>query len=146
MSDRLELQFKLSCPRDHAFRTFTGKIDLWWPRGHRSRPDATMHFEPGRSGRLIERSGEGERTIGDVVDWSPPERISFNWWLGAERHPTHVEIAFVETPPGTEVQIVHTPGLAATDDIWRTRVGRFDNGWTASLTALAAFIAAEEDT
>lgn len=146
MSERLELQFMLSCPRDHAFRTFTAKIDLWWPKGHRSTPDATMHFEPGSNGRLIERSGNDERTVGEVVAWTPPERLSFNWWLGAERHPTHVEIAFVDAPPGTEVQIVHTPGLAAGDDIWTTRVGRFENGWTTTFAALGAFIAAERDS
>jgi uncharacterized protein YndB with AHSA1/START domain len=145
VTDRLELQFHLSCPPDRAFRAFTEKVDLWWPKGHRSRPDARMDFEPGDRGRLVERSAGGERTIGDVRSWQPPGRLAFDWRLGTTGHPTRVEISFAPTDSGTEVTVLHTPGEAAADGIWPTRVARFEQGWTATLSALADFIPSQKD-
>lgn len=144
-SERLELRFRIASPRDHAFRVFTEKVDLWWPRGHRGNPDAEMRFEPGVNGRLIERSGTGERAIGNIVGWNPPAGLAFNWWLGAERHPTLVDIRFDDRDASTEITILHTPGAAAEDGIWPSRVARFENGWTKTMAALASYVDAQED-
>lgn len=140
MTDRLELEFHLDCPPEAAFRAFTDKVDLWWPRDHRSVRDARMWFETGDGGRLCERNAGGERTIGDITAWSPPTRLAFDWRLGSTSAPTHVEIRFDAAETGTRVMITHTPGAAAADGIWPTRVTRFESGWTACFTALADFI------
>jgi uncharacterized protein YndB with AHSA1/START domain len=141
----LELQFHLSCPPERAFRAFTDKVDLWWPKGHRSRPDARMDFEPGDGGRLVERYAAGERTIGEVKSWQPPNRLAFDWRLGIANHPTRVEISFAPTDSGTDVTVLHTPADAEADGIWPNKVALFEKGWTASLTALADFISSQKD-
>lgn len=141
MTELLELQFKLACDRDHAFQTFTEKVDLWWPKGYRRSPESSMQFEPGSTGRLIERSSVGQRAIAEIVAWEPPDRLTLNWWLGVERHPTRVDIQFADASVGTEITIRHTPGLAAEDGIWPTRAPRFEAGWTKTMTELDAFIA-----
>jgi uncharacterized protein YndB with AHSA1/START domain len=143
--ERLDLEFRLDCPPERAFRAFTEKIDLWWPKSHRKSADATMVFEANDGGRLLERGPAGERTIGDVTDWSPPTALSFDWRLGASDNPTHVEIRFEATSTGTNVKITHTPGAAADDDTWPKMVARFENGWTASIAALGDFLVKEDD-
>ena len=145
MTERLDLEFRLDCPPERAFRAFTEKIDLWWPKGHRSSANATIFFETGDGGRLLERGPAGERTIGDVTRWSPPTALSFDWRLGAADNPTQVEIRFEATGAGTNVKITHTPGTAADDGTWPKKVARFENGWTRSIAALAGFLAKEDD-
>jgi hypothetical protein len=73
---------------------------------------------------------------------TPPDRLTLNWWLGIERHPTRVDIQFADVSVGTEITIRHTPGLAAEDDIWPTRAPRFEAGWRTTMTELDAFIEA----
>ena len=145
VTERLELEFRLDCPPERAFRAFTEKIDLWWPKGHRSSADATIVFEARDGGRLLERGPAGERTIGEVTDWSPPTALAFDWRLGAAENPTHVEIRFEHAADGTSVRVTHTPGAAADDGIWPRMVARFENGWTASVAALSDFLAKEDD-
>ena len=145
MTDRLELEFRLDCAPERAFRAFTDKIDLWWPKGHRSSADARLVFESGDGGRLLERGPAGERTIGDVTHWSPPTALAFDWWLGIANNPTHVEIRFEASAAGTDVKITHTPGAADADNIWPARVARFESGWTASIAALGDFLTKEDD-
>jgi len=140
MTDRLELRFTLACSPAHAFRVFTEMVELWWPRSHRRLPEGEMAFEPGPDGRLVERIGSEERTVGDVVAWQPPGRLSFDWWLGANEHPTRVDIAFRPTEAGTAIDIVHTPGDALVDDIFADRVARFEQGWNAVFGALSNFL------
>ena len=143
MTERLELQFKLACSPGHAFRVFTEMTDLWWPPGHKRHADSAMVFEPGPAGRLIERSKQGDDAVGEVVDWQPPNRLAFNWWLGAAEHPTRVEIGFIPADSGTAITILHTPGDADGDGIWSGRVARFEAGWTAVFSHLARTIEQE---
>ena len=95
-----------------------------------------MVFEPGADGRLVERSPSGDNLVGAVVEWAPPHRIAFDWWLGAAEHPTRVEIGFLASDLGTRITILHTPGAALEDGIWDDRVARFRSGWTAVRAAL----------
>lgn len=144
MTDRLELEFRLACKPAHAFRVFTEMIDMWWPRGHRRRTDSEMTLEPGAGGRLVERADGKEQIVGELIDWRPPQRLSFDWWFGVEENPTRVEIGFEENDLGTRISISHTAGLALADNVFADRVARFERGWTGVMTALTDFVNRKE--
>ena len=91
---RLERRIALRCPPAHAYDVFVGRIDLWWPRGHRRDPASTILLEPVVGGRLVERSGDQEWLFGTVTALGPPARLAFDWYPGSPGAPTSVEVGF----------------------------------------------------
>jgi len=106
----------VNAPQDHVFRTFTERIDTWWPRGHHiggKEPFAAI-LEPRAGGRWFERAGDGsECDWGRVLAWEPPSRVVLAWQLDAEfqynpKFETEVEIRFVtEGAARTRVELEH---------------------------------------
>lgn len=130
------------CDLESAFRTWTERIDVWWPKGHsRSGDPATAVFlERHVGGRLYERTPDGvEHAWGSVVVWNPPRRLSYHWYLGssAER-PTLVDVRFSEEGGGyTRVEVTHGgPDLVGAP--WARTSHRFDAAWERVLPAFAA--------
>ena len=75
---------RVPVPAERAFVAFTERIAEWWqPNGIcRFTPGrvATMVFESGPSGRLLETYGDGtEFVIGRVRVWDPPWRLVVRW-------------------------------------------------------------------
>jgi uncharacterized protein YndB with AHSA1/START domain len=134
----LERTIALRCSPAHAFRVFTGSTDLWWPRGHRRTPTATMVFEPMLGGRLLERAPDGsEWVIGKVTAIEPPEHLSFDWFPGSPAAPTAVDVDFREAGGGAEINIVHRALSAGAVAAWPGKVALFERGWDTVLPSLA---------
>lgn len=141
MADVLQRKIALKCSPTHAFRVFTTKTDLWWPRSHRRTPAATMVFEPQVGGRLLERAPDGsEWVIGSITTFAPPDRLEFDWYPGSPAAPTAVEVDFRAAPEGAEIAIVHRALGEGAIAAWSGKVALFEKGWDTVLPALAIFI------
>lgn len=76
---------RVACAPEHAFRVWTERLDLWWPRDKSfAGPDrlARVVLEPGVGGRIHEVDLDGGTEEGGrVVAWEPPHRLAFTWHL-----------------------------------------------------------------
>lgn len=137
----LERSITVACDVEHAFETFTAKIDLWWPVGHKG-ADTKLSLEPRVGGRFVAKKPDGEEKLfGEVLRWEPPHRLTYTWFPGALTKPTEVDVHFVANGDETLVRIVHAEGDAAMGERWPERAVLFERGWDALLPALAAFVA-----
>lgn len=134
MIEPLRIGFDVQCSLDHAFTTWTLRINHWWPADHTvtGRADAEVVLEPRVGGRIFERTPEGtEHEWGEVTVWDPPNRLGYLWHMRRDRaDATQVEIRFQADGPTTRVEVEHTgwERLGAAAQEWRDRnVG----GWTS---------------
>ncbi|MEO7223195.1 MAG: SRPBCC domain-containing protein [Devosia sp.] len=140
MDEILTRTISLNCSVEHAFDVFTGKIDLWWPLGHRKHRDGTLRLD---AGALIDRSPDGaEWTMATIAEIDPPSLLRLDWYPGSPAAPTSVEIRFIGDVSRTEIVVTHRP-LLETKSIWPQRVELFERGWNSVLPALKAFIEEE---
>jgi uncharacterized protein YndB with AHSA1/START domain len=141
----LELRFTVACSPEHAFDTWARKTSLWWPHGHSvsADPDLTVTIEPGRGGRIYERTPAGdEHDWGQVLVWEPPRRLAYLWHLRFDRaDATEVEIAFAPAPEGTAVTIVHR-GWERLGAMGPERRQRNERGWSGLVPHFVAACAA----
>ncbi len=108
----LRLSFEVSCPAEHAFRTWTERISTWWPKSHTVSGDAglavVLEGRPG--GRIFERTPSGQEIDwGEVVEWEPPLRLTYWWHIRRDREDaTEVAINFVNVAGDrTRIDIEH---------------------------------------
>ena len=144
-TDPLTYRFTVDCSAEHAFETWTAKIDSWWPKDHAigGSPDMTIAFEAGPGGRLVERTADGaEHEWGRITSWEPPHRLAYTWLVGGpESDGTDVEVTFTDEAPGRcVVEVVHGgwERLAAAGPE-RRAMNRV--GWTALLDNYREFLA-----
>jgi hypothetical protein len=133
----LRLTVELDCSREHAFSTWVERFGDWWPRSHVTSGDegATVHFEPRAGGRIFERTTDGEEIEwGEVVEWDPPEVVSYQWHIRRDRSDaTDVRLSFVDRGDGTSrMEIVHSgwERLGAEGVSWRRAN---EGGWAGLL-------------
>lgn len=109
-------EISVDAPVERAFRVFTSRIDLWWPREYQTgqKPMARVVLEPRAGGRWFEVDEEGtESDWGTVLVWIPPQRVVLGWQLDAEwkydaRLVTEVEVRFEAAGPmKTRVTLEH---------------------------------------
>jgi uncharacterized protein YndB with AHSA1/START domain len=140
VAEPLRRSVRLRCSLAHAFDTFTARVDLWWPSGHRRHADSRLYLETSAGGRFFERSIDGqEAKLGDVLSCEPPHRISYTWYPGAIEKPTRVDITFVQDGEETIVDVVHSEGDSALGDAWPKRVELFARAWGHVLAGLVAY-------
>jgi uncharacterized protein YndB with AHSA1/START domain len=134
----IEKSVLLHCPRDEAFRLFTGSISDWWPATHRVTKDAGGELFLEQTGRFWERARDGrEAELGRVLVWDAPGRLILDFYLGTGAdHPTAVEITFTAVMDGTRVTVQHRAKPESTD-LWTQRAPVFERSWDAVLLALA---------
>ena len=137
MIEPLEISFTVACTVNHAFETWTRRINLWWPPDHTvsGERDATVVLEPEVGGRIYERTRSGDEfEWGEITIWEPPYRFGYLWHLHRDRsEATDVEITFSQIDEGSSrVVIVHTAWerLGAGGQDWRDR--NF-GGWSSLL-------------
>jgi len=103
-------------PQDHVFKTFTERIDAWWPRPHHigGKEPFTAILEPRAGGRWFERAHDGSECLwGRVLAWEPPRRLLLAWDINAEWKyqaglGTEVEVRFeAEGHDRTRVTLEH---------------------------------------
>jgi uncharacterized protein YndB with AHSA1/START domain len=106
----------VNAPRDHVFKTFTERIDTWWPRAHHigGKEPFKAILEPRVGGRWFERADDGsECNWGRVLDWDPPRRLLLTWdinaeWKYQEGFGTEIEVRFeAEGRERTRVVLEH---------------------------------------
>ncbi len=127
MIEPLRISFEVSASREHAFRTWTERIDRWWPYTHSEsgEPDLTVVLEPRVGGRIYERTAGAEHDWGVVTRWEPPARLGYRWHLRrTPEEATDVLITFAAVADGrTRVDIEQTSWerLGADAQTWRDR-------------------------
>jgi hypothetical protein len=99
-----------------AFKVFSEKMDLWWPRTHHigKTPMVEMVVEPGLNGRWYTRHEDGsEAAIGYVLNWNPNSSLSLAWQINGDFQfdpelMTEVEVNFIpDGPKKTRVKFEH---------------------------------------
>ncbi len=109
----------VNAPVAHAFKVFTERLDLWWPRTHHigKVEPFTAILEGREGGRWYERGADGsECEWGRVLVYSPPTRVAFSWHLDANyaydpdpAKASRVEVSFHdEGGDRTRVELVHS--------------------------------------
>ena len=106
----------VNAPQSHVFKTFTERIDTWWPRGHHigGKEPFIAILEPRAGGRWFERAHDGtECNWGRVLAWEPHAHVVLAWEINAEWKyqaglGTEVEVRFVaEDRERTRVVLEH---------------------------------------
>jgi hypothetical protein len=126
MTEPLRVSLDVACSVEHAFHTWTSRIDAWWPRDHTVTGRADLVVLQGTvGGRIYERTSDGtEHDWGEITVWKPPTQLAYLWHLGRDRgDATEVEIHFVaQGDSATRVEIEHRgwQSLAGGDE-WRDR-------------------------
>lgn len=112
----IKKELTVETSQEHAFRVFSQKMDLWWPRSHHvgKTPMAKMVLEPKKDGRWYSTHQGGEECeIGFVRLFEPNSRMILVWQLNGEfKHDaslnTEVELKFIaDGPERTLVKFEH---------------------------------------
>jgi hypothetical protein len=99
-----------------AFKVFTEKMDLWWPRTHHigKTPMVELVLEPGLNGRWYSRHEDGsEANCGYILQWDPHGLVVLAWQINGDFQfdpelITEVEVHFIpEGPQRTKVKLEH---------------------------------------
>ncbi|MCO5948350.1 SRPBCC family protein [Mucilaginibacter flavidus] len=99
-----------------AFKVFSEKMDLWWPRTHHigKAPMIEMVVESGLNGRWYTGHEDGsEANIGYVLSWDPNSFLGLAWQINSEFQfdpelMTEVEVNFIaDGPKKTTVKFEH---------------------------------------
>ena len=134
-------------PTDAAFRVFTERVDLWWPRNHRmsGTPDGRMELSPPPNGELVEHAPDGRRlSYGAVQEWHPGERLVLSFFLGSgAAHPTEVTVHFRPLNEATRVTIEHRAG-ALSEEAFEGIADRFVSNWSVISQGYASYVAKPE--
>jgi uncharacterized protein YndB with AHSA1/START domain len=137
VAEPLRKSVQVRAAPERVFRTFTERLDSWWPASHRTLPGSVLSLEPGAGGRLLERTSGEEAQLGTILEWEPPSRLVYTWRLGSPPglH-TVVQVTFTPEGDGTRVDVLHTEGTLGGE--FPTRAPRFDRAWDQVLPALVA--------
>jgi uncharacterized protein YndB with AHSA1/START domain len=112
----IQKELLVEASQETAFRVFTEKIDLWWPKSHHvgKTPVVESVLEPGARGRWFSRHEDGsEVNVGYVLIWDPYGRLVLVWQIDGnfqcdpQLH-SEVEVTFQrEGPVRTRVKLEH---------------------------------------
>jgi uncharacterized protein YndB with AHSA1/START domain len=115
VASRVLVALRVAATPERAFAAFTEEIGEWWrpnelfqlaPAG-----PGRMAFEPGPSGRLVERqAGGGEYEVGRITLWDPPAELAFQWRPASfsPEQATEVHVRFEPLGQETRVVVEHT--------------------------------------
>jgi uncharacterized protein YndB with AHSA1/START domain len=136
----------VNAPRDHVFRTFTERIDTWWPRPHHigGKEPFTAILEPRAGGRWFERAHDGsECDWGRVLAWEPTGRLLLSWDIGADWQyqpglGTEVEVLFTAEGAGRTRVVLEHRKLERYGDKAEAMRALFDSAdaWQGTLAAM----------
>jgi uncharacterized protein YndB with AHSA1/START domain len=130
-ADTLVVEFEVRVPAARAFRVWTERAALWWPKGHTLSGDPqSIVFEPGIGGRIVERGPDGrEHEWGEITAWDEPRVVGFLWVHAFDRsQATHVVLTFAEAGATTQVRLEQT-GFAALGEAGGVRRERTWASW-----------------
>jgi uncharacterized protein YndB with AHSA1/START domain len=152
--DSVRKEITVDAPPERAFRVFTDKFDLWWPREHHIGKAELKKavIEPRAGGRWYEIGTDGsECDWGRVLVWDPPKRLVMAWQLNAQweydaNFVTELELRFTPVGPlRTRVELEHRNMDRFGEQASATREAlESPTGWNMHLTLFAKTIAEEE--
>jgi uncharacterized protein YndB with AHSA1/START domain len=125
----------VSVSPERAFEVFTKDMATWWPidthsigaMDDKDGPPEAVVFETGPSGRIYERTADGEeRHWANVLTWEPPRLLVIEWKLTVA--PTEVEVRFTPEGDGTRVELEHR-GFERLGAEAEESHERYSNGW-----------------
>jgi uncharacterized protein YndB with AHSA1/START domain len=130
----------VDCSPEHAFETFTARLQDWWPfQSHApgDEPPAEAVFEPQVGGRVYSRTASGqEHEWATVTAWEPPSHVAVDWHVTAGKPSTELEVRFVPEGDGTRVELEHRGWERWGDEAAETYAS-YESGWD---TVLAPFV------
>jgi uncharacterized protein YndB with AHSA1/START domain len=114
MGSRVLVAVRVAASPERAFDLFTENVGEWWrPNGlfqFTPRGPGRLAFEPGPSGRLIERLPDGEIfEIGRIRVWERPTHLAFGWRQATfdPQQTTEVHVHFAPVGGETRVTVEH---------------------------------------
>ena len=135
----LEFSFTVDCPVEHAFETWTGRINTWWPKDHNAggQPVGSVFFEAGEAAAPsnVVKTGSNANGAKSTSGTHPPTSDTPGISDGGE--PTQVDITFAASGSSTDVRIVHSGWHLLTDDPELRRKAN-TSGWRGVLGAYQA--------
>jgi uncharacterized protein YndB with AHSA1/START domain len=140
-SGPIRKEILVEAPQERAFRVFTEKFDVWWPRDHHigKAEMKTAVLECKQDGRFYEQSVDGtECNWGKVLVWEPPRRLVLAWQISSQWQYdpnllTEVEITFTqEGPKRTRVELEHR-NLERFGDAAQSMREMMGRGWERTL-------------
>lgn len=146
-------EFLVKASQEKTFRTFTERIDAWWPRAHHigASPLKREVIEGRTGGRWYGLSEDGtECNVGKVLVWDPFFKVLLTWQITADwkydpDFVTEVEVQFIEKEPKlTLVKFEHRQLDRYGDAAAATR-NSLDakDGWNGNLDAFRALAEGE---
>jgi hypothetical protein len=146
----LDFAFEVAASAEHCFRTWTERIDRWWPATHSESGDAdlTVHLEPKLGGRLFERTAAGvEHEWGEVTLWEPPRRFGYLWHIRrAREESTDVVVSFEPLAPSRTRVDIHQASWERVGSDAPTWRDRNEGAWTSLFPHFIAYAEATVDT
>src|SRR5579862_240603 len=80
----VQKQILVQISPERAFKVFTERMDLWWPKSHHigKAPMKGTVLEPKEGGRWFEIGQDGSQCDwGKVLVWDPPRRLVLAWQI-----------------------------------------------------------------
>ena len=115
--DTVQRLADVPCPPEATFHRFVREFGAWWPRDYTWSQDELdrIWIEPHAGGRCVERHRNGRETVwGQVLDYHPPDHISFSWLIAPDRtviadqeQASKVLVQFLADADGTSVELTH---------------------------------------
>ena len=114
--ENISKEVLLAASQETAFKVFTEKMDLWWPKTHHvgTCPVTETVLEPNVNGRWYTKHEDGsEVNVGHVLTWDPYSLLILNWQIDGNFKcdpslTTEVELQFIaEGPKTTRVKFEH---------------------------------------
>jgi uncharacterized protein YndB with AHSA1/START domain len=122
----------VDCSPEHAFETFTDRLDTWWPFEVHKPGDAmpvSATFEPRPGGRVYHTTADGkEFEWATVLAWEPPSRFVVDWHVTPGAPSTELEVRFVAEDDRTRVELEHRGWEAYGDDATDHHAS-YNEGW-----------------
>ena len=132
----------VDCAVEHAFATFTERINDWWPLAKHSidwyetgTPAESVFFQGGAGGQVYERTSKGEELKwADVIAYEPPHRFVLAWspYRDENRPKTEIEVTFIDDGGKTRVELVHRGWEVFGAEAAEAREG-YSEGWSSLL-------------
>jgi hypothetical protein len=129
----IELGYELSCSPEHAFETFTSRIDDWWGRHYAPPGLVSVEVQPGTGGSIVHHLSDGTAyQWGEVLVWEPPRHYAQAFTLAQDpEYPSRLDVWFEPHGRGCRMRFEHggwTPanvGGRAKFTEWHVLLDRF---------------------
>ena len=115
--DRIQYTEIVDVPPETAFDVFVHRFAEWWPPVYTFSGDSLTNIgiEAESGGRCIERDNAGNEIVwGQVLEFQPPKRIVFSWWIQPDRtidddpdRASEIEVRFIDEGSLTRVEFEH---------------------------------------